>query len=101
MRILCKSSRVVATWHVTWAHVPTHSPSTLQQAILAPRENSSGGGESGEGQAPSHFMKSRPRSSEDDGSGGEGHSGGDSNHDIFVYDGMGVGGGLLMMAGTT
>ena len=41
MRILC--SRIVATRHVTWAHVPTHIPSTPQEAILAPRENSSGG----------------------------------------------------------
>ena len=38
-------------------------------------------------------MKSRPRSSEDDGSGGEGHFGGDSTDDVFVYDGVGVGGG--------
>ena len=43
MRILCKSGRVVATRHVTWAHVPTRIPSTPQQAILAPRESSSGG----------------------------------------------------------
>ena len=100
MRILRKSGRVVATRHVTWAHVPTHIPSTPQQAILAPRENSSGGDESGEGQAPSPAAKSRPRSSEDDGSGGEGHSGGDSNDDIFVYDGVGVGDGLDDLEGT-
>ena len=39
-------------------------------------------------------MKSRPTSSEDDGSGGEGHSGGDSAADGFVYDGVGVGDSL-------
>ena len=94
MRILCKSGRVVATRYVTWAHVPTHIPSTPQQAILAPRENSSGGDEFGEGQAPSRAVKSRSTSSEDDGSGGEGHSGGNSNDDVFVYDGVGVGDGL-------
>ena len=75
MRILCKSGRVVPTRHVTWAHVRTHIPSTPQEAILAPRENSSGSDESGEGRAPSPAVKSRPRSSEDDGSDGEGHSG--------------------------
>ena len=41
-------------------------------------ESSSGGDESEKGQAPSPAMKSRPTSSEDDGSCGEGHSGGDS-----------------------
>ena len=94
MRILCKSGRVVATRHVTWAHVPTHIPSIPQQAILAPGENSSGGDESGEGQAPSPAVKSRPRSSENDGSGGEGHFEGDSTDDVFVYDGVGVSDGL-------
>ena len=48
MRILCKSGRVVATRYVTWAHVPTHILFTPQQAILVPRESSSGDGESGE-----------------------------------------------------
>ena len=33
-------------------------------------------------------------SSEDDRSGGEGHSGGESTDDVFVYDGVGVGDGL-------
>ena len=84
MRILCKVGRVVATRHVTWAHVPTHIPSTPQQAILAPRENSSDGDESGEGQAPSPTLKSRPTSSEDGGSGGEGDSGGDNTDDVFM-----------------
>ena len=59
-----------------------------------PSENSSGGDEPGEGQAPSLDVKSRPRSSEDVGSGGEAHLGGDSNDDVFVYDGVGVGDGL-------
>ena len=73
----------------------THSySSTSQQAILAPRENSSGGDESGKGQTPSPAVKSRPTSSEDDGSCGEGHSGGDSTDDVFVYDGVGVSDGL-------
>ena len=45
-------------------------------------------------------MKSRPTSSEDDGSGGEGHSGGDSIDDVFVYDGVGVGDGLDNLDGT-
>ena len=45
-------------------------------------------------------MKSRPISSEDDGSGGEGHSGGDSTDDIFVYDGVGVSDGLDDLDGT-
>ena len=100
MRILCKSGRVVATRHVTWAHVPTYIPSTPQQAILAPRENSSDGDESGEGKAPSPAVKSRPTSSEDDGLGGEGHFGGGSTDDIFVYDGVGVGDGLGDLDGT-
>ena len=101
MRILCKSGRVVATRHVTWAHVPTHIPSTPQQAILAPRENSSDGDESGEGQAPRLAVKSRPTSSEGDGSGGEGHFGGDRTDDVFVYDGgVGVGDGLDDLDGT-
>ena len=100
MRILCKSGRVVATRHVTWAHVPTHIPSTPQQAILAPRENSSDGDESGEGQAPSAAVKSRPTSSEDDGSGGEGHSEGDSTDDVFLYDGVDVRDGLDDLDGT-
>ena len=42
MRILCKLGRTLATRHVTWAHVSTHIPFTPQQAILGPRENSSG-----------------------------------------------------------
>ena len=45
-----------------------------QQAVLAPRENSSVGDESGEGQAPSPAVKSQSTSSEDDKSGGEGTS---------------------------
>ena len=100
MCILCTSGRVVATRHVTWAHVPTHIPSTPQQAILTPRENSSDGDESGEGQAPSHAVKRRPTSSEDDGFGGEGHFGGDGTDDVFVYDGVGVGDGLDDLDGT-
>ena len=100
MRILCKSGRVVATRHVTWAHVPTHIPSTPQQAILAPREGSSDGDESGEGQAPSAAVESRPTSSEDDGSGGEDHSGGDSTDDVFLYDGVDVRDGLDDLDGT-
>ena len=94
MRILCKSGRVVATRHVTWAHLPTNIPSSPQQTILASRENSGGGDESGEGQASSPAEKRRPRSSEDDGSGGEGPSEDDNNNDVFVYDGVGVGDGL-------
>ena len=100
IRIMCKSGRVVATRHITWAHVPTHIPSTPQQVILAPRENSSGGGEYGEGQAPSPSVKRRPRSSENDGSGGEGHSGDDGNDGVFVYNGVGVGDGLDELDGT-
>ena len=53
-----------------------------QQAVLAPRENSSVGDESGEGQAPSPAVKSQSTSSEDDKSGGEGHFGGDGLDDI-------------------
>ena len=96
MRILCKSSRAVATRHITWAHVPTLIPSTPQQTVLAPREreNSSDSGGSGEGQAPSPALKIRPISSEDDGSGGEGHSGRYSTDGVFVYDGVSVGDGL-------
>ena len=94
MHILCKSGRVVATRHITWAHLPPHIPSTPQQAILAPRKNSSGSGESGEGQAPSPAVKRRLRSSEDDGFGGEGYSRMKSNDDVFVYNGVGVGDGL-------
>ena len=45
-------------------------------------------------------MKSRPTSSEDNESGGEGHSRGDSNDDVFVYDGVGVGDGLDDLDGT-
>ena len=100
MRILCSSGRVVATWHVSWAHVPTHISSTPQQAILAPRESSRGGDESEKGQAPSPDVKSRPTSSEDDGSCGEGHSVGDSTHNVFVYDGVGVGDDLDDLDGT-
>ena len=101
MRILCKSGRVVATRHVTWAHIPTHIPSTPQQAILAFRDNSRDGDEPGEGQAPSPAVRSRSTSSEDDGSGAEGHVGGDSTDDVFVYDGAGVGAGLDDLDGTT
>ena len=54
----------------------------------------SGGDESGEGQARSLIVKSRPRSSEDNRFGGEGHSGGDTNNEVFLYDGEGVGDGL-------
>ena len=64
------------------------------------RENSSDGDEFGEGQAPSLAVKSRPASSEDDGFGGEGHFGGDSTDDVFVYDGVGVGDGLGDLDGT-
>ena len=90
MRILCKSGRVVATRHVTWAHIPTHIPSTPQQAILEPkeRENSSGGDGSGQEQVPSSAVESRPTSSADDGSGGEGHSGGDYNDGVGVDDSL-------------
>ena len=100
MRILCKSGRVVATRHVTWVHVPTRIPSTPQQAILAPRENSGDGDESEEGQAPSAAVESRPTSSEDDGSGGGGHSGGDSTDDVFLYDDVDVRDGLDDLDGT-
>ena len=65
-----------------------------------PRENSSGGDESGKGQAPSPAVKSRPTSPEDDGSCREGYSGGDSTDDVFVYDGVGVGDGLNDLDGT-
>ena len=81
MHILRKSGRVVATRYVTWAHVPTHIPSTPQQTILAPRENSSDGDESEEDQAPSPAVKNSTTSSEDDGFGGEGHFGGDGTDD--------------------
>ena len=87
MRILGRFGRVVATRYVTWAHIPTHIPSTPQRAIFAPRENSSDGDESGEGQAPSPAVKSRTASSEDDGSGGEGHFGGDMTDD-GIDDGL-------------
>ena len=100
MRITCKSGRAVATRHVTWAHVPTPIPSTPQQAIFAPREISSDGDESEEDKAPSAAVKSRLTSSEDDGSGGECHSGGDSTDDVFLYDGVGVGDGLGDLDGT-
>ena len=100
MRILCKSGRVVATRHVTWDLVPTHIPSTPQQAIFATRENSGDGDEFGEGQPPSAAVKSRPTSSEDDGSGGEGHSGGDSTDDVLLYDGVDVRDGLDNLDGT-
>ena len=90
LRILCKSGRVVATRHVSWAHVPTHIPSSPHQAILAPRENSSDDNESGEGQVPSPALKSRLTTSKDDGSGGEGHSGVDSTDDVFLYDDVDV-----------
>ena len=72
----------------------SHSLHPIQQVILAHRENPNGDGESGKGQAPSPAVTSRPTSSKDDGSGGEGHSGGDSTDDVFVYDGVGVGDGL-------
>ena len=100
MRILCKSGRAVATRHVTWAFVPTPNPSTPQKAILAPREreNSSGGDGSEEGQAPSPVVTST--SSEDDESGGEGHSGGDGTDDVLVYDGVGFDDGLDDLDGT-
>ena len=73
-----------------------------QQAILAPREgeNSSGGDGYGGGQAPSPAARSRPTSTENDGSGGESHSGGIKTDDGFVYDGMGVGDGLDDLDGT-
>ena len=45
-------------------------------------------------------MKSRPTSSEDDWSGGEGHSGGDSTDDVFLYDGVDVRNGLYDLDGT-
>ena len=77
----------MVTRHVSWAHVPTPIPSTPPQAILAPREgeNSSGGDRSGGSQAPSSAVKSRPISSEDDGSGGKVHSGSNS---LSVGDGL-------------
>ena len=46
-------------------------------------------------------MKSRPTSFKDDGSGGEGHFGGDSTDDVFVYDGVDVGDGLDDLDGTS
>ena len=49
---------------------------------------------------PSPAVKSRPTSSEDDGSSGKGHSGVDSTDDVFVYDGVGVGDGLDDLNGT-
>ena len=45
-------------------------------------------------------MKSRPTSSEDGGSDGEGHSGGASTDDVFVHDGVGIGDGLDDLDGT-
>ena len=84
----------MATRHVTWPHVPTYIPSTPQQAVPTPRETSSGGDESGEGQAPSSAVKSWSTSSEDDVSSEEGHSRRDNTDDVFVYDGVGVGDGL-------
>ena len=45
-------------------------------------------------------MKSRPTSSKDDGSGGEGHFGGDSTDDVFLYDGVDVRDGLDDLDGT-
>ena len=70
--------------------------------ILAPREreNFSGSDWSGEGQAPSPAIKSWPTSSEDDRFGREGHSGGDSTDDVFLYDGVGVDDGLDDLDGT-
>ena len=88
------------TRHITWARVPTHIPSTSQQEILAPRENSSIGDESEEDHAPSPAVKSRPTSSKDDESGGEDHSGGDITDDVFVYDDVDVGDGLDGLDGT-
>ena len=75
-------------------------PSTSQQAVLAPRENSSVGDESGEGQAPSPAVNSQSTSSEGDESDGEGHSEVDSTDDVFVYEGVGVGDGLDDLDGT-
>ena len=40
-------------------------------------------------------------SSEDDGSGGEGHSGGDSTGDVFLYDGVDIRDGLDDLDGTS
>ena len=54
----------------------------------------------GEGEAQGHAFKSQPTSSEDGGSGGEGHSGGDSTDDDFVYDGVGVRDSLDDLNGT-
>ena len=45
-------------------------------------------------------MESRPTSSEDDGSGGEGHSEGDSTDDVFLYGGVNVRDGLDDLDGT-
>ena len=45
-------------------------------------------------------MKSRLTSFEDDGSNGEGHFGGDSTDDVFVYDGVEFGDGLDDLDGT-
>ena len=49
---------------------------------------------------PSAAVESRPTSSEDDGSGEEGHSGGDSNDDVFLYDGVDARDGLDDLDGT-
>ena len=45
---------------------------------------------------PRTAVKSRPTSSEDDGFGWEGHSGGDNTDDVLVYDGV-----RLVIAWTT
>ena len=45
-------------------------------------------------------MKSGPTSSDDDGSGGEGLSGGDSTNDVFLYDAVDVRDGLDGLDGT-
>ena len=53
-----------------------------------------------EGSSAKSCCKEQATSSEDDGSGGEDHYGGDSTDDVFVYDGVGIGGGLNDLDGT-
>ena len=53
-----------------------------------------------EGSSAKTCCEEQATSSEDDGSGGEDHYGGDSTDDVFVYDGVGIGGGLDDLDGT-
>ena len=53
-----------------------------------------------EGPTAKSCCEKQATSSEDDGSGGEGHYGGDSTDDVFVYDGVGIGDGLEDLDGT-